>query len=232
LNGCLEKLVCAEKGALMTLERHGAQGYFNRVSAKWRKLYATPNSLSLYMNRFLRSAVYERYRLVFENCGPIKDASVLDIGCGAGMHATEFAARGASRVVGIDFAPAMVEQARQVAEEKGLDDRCEFICDDFQAFSFQEDFDIVLAMGLFDYISDPKPIFEKVAGFTKRRFLGSFPMNGPLWRLQRTIRYNWIKRCPVYEYNAGQVESLYKDATFSHVRILPLKRGLFGIGDR
>jgi 2-polyprenyl-3-methyl-5-hydroxy-6-metoxy-1,4-benzoquinol methylase len=228
----LEYPVIKEEGALMISERHGAQGYFNRVSDKWRKLYAASNSLSLHMNRFLRSAVYERYRLVFEHCGPIKDASVLDIGCGAGMHATEFAARGASRVVGIDFALAMVEQARQVAGETGLDNRCEFICDDFLATSFQEEFDIVLAMGLFDYISDPRPIFEKVAGLTKRRFMGSFPMNGPLWRLQRTIRYNWIKGCPVYEYNAEQVESLYKNAMFSHVGILPLKRGLFGIGDR
>lgn len=216
----------------MIAERHGVQGYFNRVSTKWRKLYATPNSLSLYMNRLLRSAVYERYRLVFEYCGPIKDASVLDIGCGAGMHATAFAERGASRVVGIDFAPAMVEQARQVAKETGLNNRCEFICDDFLATSFQEEFDIVLAMGLFDYIADPRPIFEKVVGLAKRKFLGSFPVNGPLWRLQRKIRYNWIKRCPVYEYNAEQVESLYKNAAFSQVRILPLKRGLFGIGDR
>ena len=216
----------------MNSEYHGALGYFNRVSGKWRRLYATSNFLSLYINQFLRPAVYERYRLVFANCGPIPGATVLDIGCGAGIYATEFAARGASHVVGIDFAPTMIDQARKAAKEKGLADRCDFICEDFLRYTFQQDFDIVLAMGLFDYLSDPRPILEKIAGLTKRKFLGSFPTNDFLWRIQRSIRYNFVKGFPVYEYSAGQVESLYQNAPFSTVAIIPIKRGLFAIGDR
>ncbi|HEV2301317.1 MAG TPA: class I SAM-dependent methyltransferase [Stellaceae bacterium] len=44
---------------------------------------------------------------------------VIDLGCGTGFLALELAAQG-HRVVGVDFAPAMVAAARQKAAERGL----------------------------------------------------------------------------------------------------------------
>ena len=44
---------------------------------------------------------------------------VLDVGCGAGHTALAFAERAAS-VVALDLTPAMLEQARQLAAERGL----------------------------------------------------------------------------------------------------------------
>lgn len=51
---------------------------------------------------------------------------VLDITCGPGLYAVELAQRGA-QVVGIDFSPASIRYARQLAEAQGMADRCRFI---------------------------------------------------------------------------------------------------------
>jgi len=45
---------------------------------------------------------------------------VLDVGCGTGRHALPLAAQGA-RVLGLDPTPEMLAQARQKAEDVGLD---------------------------------------------------------------------------------------------------------------
>lgn len=44
---------------------------------------------------------------------------LLDVGCGAGRHAVEFAARG-YRVTGVDFSPGMLREARALAERRGV----------------------------------------------------------------------------------------------------------------
>lgn len=53
-------------------------------------------------------------------------ARLLDVTCGPGLYATAFARRGV-RVVGLDFSPASILYARDLAEKQGLADRCIFI---------------------------------------------------------------------------------------------------------
>ena len=51
---------------------------------------------------------------------------ILDITCGPGLYTVELARRGA-RITGIDFSPASIRYARDLAAEQGVDDRCNFI---------------------------------------------------------------------------------------------------------
>ncbi len=53
-------------------------------------------------------------------------ARVLDITCGPGLYAVELAARGA-HVTGIDFSPAAIRYARELADARGVALRCQFI---------------------------------------------------------------------------------------------------------
>ncbi len=55
---------------------------------------------------------------------PIAGSSILDIGCGVGWIALEFAARGTRRAVGVDPSPQQVEAAGRLASQRGLP--CEF----------------------------------------------------------------------------------------------------------
>jgi SAM-dependent methyltransferase len=63
---------------------------------------------------------------------------VLDLTCGPGLYAVPLAQRGA-RVTGVDFSPASIAYARQLAQEAGVAGQCEFIEADVRAFEPEED---------------------------------------------------------------------------------------------
>ncbi|HLK13406.1 MAG TPA: class I SAM-dependent methyltransferase [Fimbriimonadaceae bacterium] len=78
-------------------------------------------------------------------------ARILDIGCGTGRHAIEFALRGFD-VTGLDFSPAMLAEARREAELAGVE--VEFFEADATTFVAQPpyDFAICLCEGAFNLI--------------------------------------------------------------------------------
>ncbi len=65
------------------------------------------------------------------------DATVLEIGSGVGHFHQTMLERGASRAVGIDLAPRMIEEARGWARERGLADRVEYVQGDFMELDQQ-----------------------------------------------------------------------------------------------
>ena len=204
----------------------GTQRYFERVPDRWDALYSHENLPKYLLNRTLRRGLYERHRFAFEQAGDLTGASVLDLGCGSGRYSIESAKRGARRVVGIDFAPSMLSFAEEVAAREGVADRCEFIRGDVVADVPDEHFDVVLALGLFDYIRDPAPLFQRVARAQPRAFVASFPKFTPVWGTQRLVRYYLIRRCPIYNYKRAQVAALCRDAGFAHSVVTEGKRGL------
>jgi SAM-dependent methyltransferase len=79
-------------------------------------------------------------------------APVLDCGCGTGEHALMVAERGIE-VVGVDFAPAAIEAARQKAKEREL--RVEFqVADALDLGSLRRQFRTVIDSGVFHTFSD------------------------------------------------------------------------------
>jgi SAM-dependent methyltransferase len=63
---------------------------------------------------------------LWTHLGLYPGARLLDITCGPGLYAVELAARGV-QVTGIDFSPASLRYARQLALERGVAGRCQFI---------------------------------------------------------------------------------------------------------
>ncbi len=209
----------------------GALKYFDQVPKQWDAFYSHENRLKYLINKLLRKALYQRYQLTFEHCGDLNGAAVLDIGCGTGRYSIECAKRGASRVLGIDFAPRMIEFSKNIAKQMNVDNT-DFICADFLNYPFDESFDIVLALGFFDYIKDPDPVFKKIAQLNPRKFVASFPRFTPIWGVQRHIRYNWIKKCPIYYYNQKQLNHLFHEAAFEEFQVIPCGKGFFGVGSK
>ncbi|MBM4328750.1 MAG: methyltransferase domain-containing protein [Deltaproteobacteria bacterium] len=213
----------------MPSEIERTQKYFDRIPEQWHARYRNSSHLRSILSRFWRSALYERHRLTFERCGTIAGATVLDIGCGSGEYSLEFASKGAIQVIGVDIAPAMVEFSQRLARERGLSQRCRFVCGDFLDHPFADRFDIVIAMGLFDYVANPSPFLKKIARLTRGRFLASYPCNEGIWAFQRTIRYRWLKRVPIFDYTPDRLTVLYGDAGFDSLHMLEMKRGIFAI---
>lgn len=69
-----------------------------------------------------------------------RGADILDLPCGPGRHALEFARRGC-RVTAVDLMPFYIEEGRRRAREKGL--RVEFIQDDMRTFVRSDSYDAV-----------------------------------------------------------------------------------------
>jgi cyclopropane fatty-acyl-phospholipid synthase-like methyltransferase len=210
----------------MRLRNEGARTYFDHVPRQWDAIYSHENRVMCAFNRLLRKGIFQRHDLTFRKCGEITGASVLDLGCGTGRYSVEFAKRGAARVIGIDFAPSMVAFSQRMATEMGVADRCEFICGDVLTLSLNQTFDIVAALGLFDYLSEPVSVVERISSLTSRVFVASFPSHGFLWGLQRRIRYNWIRGCSIYHYTQDQLEKLLSPH-FPSFEIVPISSGLF-----
>lgn len=209
----------------------GVQKYFESVSQQWDALYSHEAKGRYIINKWLRKALYKRYKLAFSYCSDLTDKIVLDIGCGSGRYSIDFAKRGARKVVGIDFAHSMIDLSKKIAKEMYVENKCEFIYDEFLNHEFKQTFDIIVAMGFFDYIKDPRLILNKISGFHPAIFVASFPKFNPIWSLQRWIRYNLIKKCPVYNYSKKKLDDLYRKATFDSYEIIPCGTGYFVVAN-
>jgi tRNA (mo5U34)-methyltransferase len=80
--------------------------------------------------------------------------SVLDIGCNAGFYAIAMKRRGAGRVVGIDYDPTYLAQARFAAEVCGVDLELRQLSV-YDVAALGERFDLVLFMGVLYHLRHP-----------------------------------------------------------------------------
>jgi 2-polyprenyl-6-hydroxyphenyl methylase/3-demethylubiquinone-9 3-methyltransferase len=181
--------------------------YFSGAAEDFDAIYGGKGAWGRWVDRNFRRDMFERYRLTFETCGSLAGKTVLDIGCGGGRYAAEFARRGAARVVGLDFAAQMIELAKQHARNQGQEDRCRFLAGDFLRTDFEEKFDVCLAIGVLDYVVRPRPFLEKMRSVARQWVVLSFPSRSFFRTPLRRARY-WAKGCPVYFYDLPAIHSL------------------------
>lgn len=182
------------------------------------------------VDRLFRDVVHRRFQLTFELCREIEGSRVLDIGCGSGRYAVEFARRGAE-VVGLDFSSTMVEMARRAAEAAGVADRCRFEVGNFRDWCEPHHFDICLAIGFFDYVEDPGIFLRKIHKIVHGQVVFSFPIRWTLRSLTRWMRLS-LNGCPVFFYDHGQVVQLVEDAGWESPEVNRLSRDYLVYGRR
>lgn len=86
---------------------------------------------------------------------------VLDYGCGEGRLTFDLLAKGASHVTGIDVSNARVERAGELAKERGVEDRCEFVVADAHATGFPEAaFDLVVGNDVLHHLDLERALEE------------------------------------------------------------------------
>lgn len=181
--------------------------FFDQYASDFSAIYGNDNTpLNAVVNRLFRKSMVLRYERTLAGCNPIEGKSVIDIGCGPGHYAVALAARGAARVLGVDFASGMIDIAKQRAERAGVADRCSFTLGDFLEVTGDEKFDYAVVMGFMDYIEDPKTLMQKVLRVCRGKAFFSFPADGGLLAWQRRRRYK--SRCALYLYTEPQIRSI------------------------
>jgi cyclopropane fatty-acyl-phospholipid synthase-like methyltransferase len=197
--------------------------HFDNQAERFDAIYREEKRLSQKLvDRLFRSVIHRRFQLTFELCGEAAGKRILDIGCGSGRYGVEFARRGAE-VVGLDFAPGMIEIAREAARAAGVGHRCRFLNHDFLTWCEPSHFDICLAIGFFDYIEKPGVFLEKIHGLGPEQAVFSFPARWTLRSLPRWIRLR-LTHCPVYFYDAKESMQLLADAGWKSVTLHRLSR--------
>ncbi|MBU3605807.1 class I SAM-dependent methyltransferase [Polynucleobacter sp. MWH-Creno-3A4] len=99
--------------------------------------------------------------MLIEFSGASQDSTVLDLACGPGIVACEFA-RHAKHVTGIDITPAMIEQAKKRQQENHLDN-VEWKIGDVTALPFPDhSFSTVVTRYSFHHFENPKAVLAEM----------------------------------------------------------------------
>jgi SAM-dependent methyltransferase len=188
--------------------------HFQRAASSFDRLYES-RALS---GRLVRPGLYERYEIALEVARRYERPRVLDIGCGSARIAEPLLDGGASEYVGVDFAAPMLELARHRLER--FADRTTLIESDFLDAPLTGPFDLVLALGVFDYVAEPEPAVRRIAALTAGSAVATFPrwswVRGPL----RHLRYEVVLNCPIYDYTVRELRFLFGAAGFKRLRIV------------
>jgi SAM-dependent methyltransferase len=101
-------------------------------------------------------------------CHISEDATVLDVGCGAGVTPCFLAKRYGCRVVGVDIRAKMVERSAERARREGVADRVEFRVADAQDLPFDDGlFDAVITESVTSFPEDKQRAVNEYARVTR-----------------------------------------------------------------
>jgi ubiquinone/menaquinone biosynthesis C-methylase UbiE len=172
-----------------------------------------------------RGVVGRRFELTLQRLAPLEGKRVLDVGCGSGRYCVAFALRGASRVVGLDVAPAMLELARRHADQAEVASVCDFRLAGFPHSDGvpSEVFDCCTAIGYFDYVGDPREHLERMRELTSGTIAASFPKSLGVRALLRRLRFR-RNHCPLFLYSREEVESLMAEVAIEEYELVELDR--------
>jgi SAM-dependent methyltransferase len=175
-----------------------------------------------YRRRFRKSGFEPSQRQLLEGIeyAGARDATLLEIGCGVGALHQHLLKRGAASAVGVDLAPAMIEEAEALAREDGLAEKTHYRVGDFaeEAETF-DPADVVILDKVICCYPDAKRIVQASAGRARRVYAYSIPRDRWFTRLGmafvalalRLVRSDFRP----YLHDPGQVDSWATAAGFA-----------------
>ena len=190
------------------------QNYFEKRVQCYLEAYSKkkPSSLTDAMYRLGWYSLRIILRRTMRYLDAIKPQSVLDIGCGCGIYSVELARRGIA-VTALDTCRGMIDATENLLKQNDLQDRVATVCADYLEWSegVVHEYDVLLAIGLFDYVPDPSAYlasFRKVA----KGAIMTFPADYALSFLAEiSYRHHGIQG---YFYTGKQIEELLHAAGF------------------
>jgi SAM-dependent methyltransferase len=197
-----------------TSERARVRAHFRARARSFDRLYDEEHALQ----RLLRPGLLRRRELAVSVVRSYEAPRVLDVACGSGRVAEFVLDAGASAYVGVDFSEPMLALARERLERFG--DKVSLVQGDFLEAPLDGPFDVVLALGLFDYLGEPEPFVRRMHALCSGSLVASFPrwtwVKGPI----RKLRYEVLADCPIFDYTERELRFLFGAAGFTTVEII------------
>jgi ubiquinone/menaquinone biosynthesis C-methylase UbiE len=135
-------------GIQVSEKEFGTKEFFDEIKTKFDNTYAA----YAHSEKLLRFPAW-------------KDKSVLEIGCGIGIDALEFARHGA-RVTAVDLSPKNIDLAKKYFSHNNLSGT--FLVGNAEELCFPDNsFDLVVAIGVFIYTPDIRKALDEVLRVVK-----------------------------------------------------------------
>ena len=120
--------------------------YYDTIAQQYQQVHESPRNL--YIN------AYTYLNLL----GELTGKSILDLGCGEGFYARQFSHAGATRVVGVDISPQMLELAKQKEARNSLG--IEYLVADVRELGQIGSFDLVAASYLLNHAQTKEQLLQ------------------------------------------------------------------------
>jgi SAM-dependent methyltransferase len=193
--------------------------HFRKKAFSFDHLYDEEHALQ----RALRPGLFNRREFALEVAREYEAPRVIDVGGGSGRLGELFLDQGASRYVDVDLSDSMLALARERLARFG--DKVTLIQGDFLETPIPGSYDVILAMGYFDYIENAPAHVERISALLAPggSIVASFPRwtwtKGPI----RKLRYEVINNCPIFDYTRDGLVQLFTG--YTNVEIRPGKSG-------
>jgi len=192
--------------------------HFRKTASSFDELYAEDRPLQ----RMLRPGLFARRELAVAVAAEYESPRVLDVGCGSGRVGEDVLEGGAAQYVGIDFSEPMLALAERRLARFG--ERVRLVPANFLTAELDGPFDVVLALGLFDYTPEPHHFVRRIHEVCSGAAVGSFPrwswLKGPV----RKVRYELLADCPIFNYTERELRLMFGAAGFTRTEIFPRGR--------
>jgi SAM-dependent methyltransferase len=194
--------------------------HFRRKAFSFDHLYDEEHALQ----RALRPGLFNRREFALQVAGEYEAPRVLDVGGGSARIGELMLEQGASRYVDIDLSDSMLELARERLRRFD-EEKVTLIQGDFLRAAIPGSYDVILAMGYFDYIDDASAHARRMRELIAPggSVVASFPRwtwtKGPI----RKLRYEVINNCPIFDYTRDGLVGLFSG--FGNLEIRPGKSG-------
>lgn len=194
--------------------------HFRRKAFSFDHLYDDEHALQ----RALRPGLFNRREFALQVAGEYDAPRVLDVGGGSARIGELMLEHGASRYVDIDLSDSMLELARERLERFD-EGKVTLIQGDFLRAAIPGSYELILALGYFDYIEDAPAHVRRMRELIAPG--GSVTASFPRWTWTkgpiRKLRYEVINNCPIFDYTRDGLGELF--AGFSNMEIHPGRSG-------
>lgn len=176
--------------------------YFEEIADDFDSYYDVPNGIieKIINEIFRKPGLLKRLKIALDLANPTSSKRILDVGCGSGKFIVECAKRGAF-VQGIDISQEMINLAKRFCRDNNVQAELE-IGDASQ--HLPKNFDVCVALGVFEYFEDPKPILDqmllslndegKIIFSVPKKYTPQTPLRDIMLRLRNVKCYYYTKK--------------------------------------